>query len=44
MAAHQSLGTLKTGLTRASFGYFNTLDEVDALCDALETIHQKHGR
>ncbi|PWU00613.1 MAG: cysteine desulfurase [Candidatus Melainabacteria bacterium] len=44
MAAHQSLGTLKTGLTRASFGYFNTADEVDELCTALQAIHKKQGQ
>jgi selenocysteine lyase/cysteine desulfurase len=44
MAAHQSLGTLKTGLTRASFGYFNTGDEVDELCKALESIYKKRGQ
>lgn len=37
-AAHQTLGTLQTGLVRASFSYFNTVDEVDALCNALESI------
>lgn len=36
--AHKALGTLATGLVRASFGYFNTVDEVDELCCALETI------
>jgi len=36
--AHTSLGTLETGLVRASFGCFNTEEEVDQLCKALETI------
>jgi selenocysteine lyase/cysteine desulfurase len=43
MAAHESLGTLKTGLTRASFGCFNTVDEVDQLCEALATIYSKRN-
>lgn len=37
-AAHTSLGTLESGLVRASFGYFNTEDEVDELCTALRSI------
>lgn len=41
MAAHQSLGTLKTGLVRASFGCFNTSDEIDELCRALGVIYQR---
>jgi selenocysteine lyase/cysteine desulfurase len=41
MAAHQALGTLATGLTRASFGCFNTRDEIDCLCEALTAIHRK---
>jgi len=36
--AHRALGTIETGLVRASFGYFNTLYEVDELCRALENI------
>jgi selenocysteine lyase/cysteine desulfurase len=36
--AHRALGTLETGLVRASFGYFNRLEEVDELCRALENI------
>lgn len=44
MAAHQSLGTLTTGLTRASFGCFNTSDEVDELCLALSNIHRRGVR
>jgi cysteine desulfurase/selenocysteine lyase len=41
MAAHQSLGTLTSGLTRASFGCFNSADEVDQLCQALARIHKR---
>lgn len=37
-AAHSAIGTLETGLVRASFGYFNTEEEVDQLCAALESI------
>jgi cysteine desulfurase family protein len=36
--AHKALGTSATGLVRASFGYFNTADEVDELCRALAII------
>jgi len=35
---HQYLGTSETGTVRASIGYFNTADDIDALCDALEQI------
>jgi len=35
---HQYLGTSDTGTVRASIGYFNTADDIDALCDALEQI------
>lgn len=38
ISAHQSIGTEQTGLVRASFGYFNTEEEVDFLCSALEMI------
>lgn len=37
-SAHQALGTTDTGTVRVSFGIFNTPDEVDALCKALEQI------
>jgi cysteine desulfurase family protein len=37
-AAHMALGTLQTGLVRASFSCFNTEQDVFALCRALETI------
>ena len=36
--AHTTLGTLAEGTIRASFGIFNTLDEVDQLCEALQKI------
>ncbi|MBQ3823727.1 MAG: aminotransferase class V-fold PLP-dependent enzyme [Clostridia bacterium] len=36
--AHKKLGTLKDGLVRASFGAFNTLDEVDAFAAAVSEI------
>jgi selenocysteine lyase/cysteine desulfurase len=38
--AHQTLGTISTGLVRASFGYFNTADQVDLLCEALTAIYE----
>lgn len=37
-AAHQALGTVDTWAVRVSFGYFNTEEEVDRLCGALEAI------
>ena len=36
--AHQTLGTESSGLVRASFSIFNTLDEVDFLCRTLDQI------
>lgn len=36
--AHRSLGTPEGGALRASFGLFNTTDEVDSLCDTLREI------
>lgn len=39
--AHRTLGTRKTGLVRASFGYFNTEEEVDELVNALASITRK---
>ena len=33
--AHRTLGTFPSGTVRASFGYFNTLDDVNALVKAL---------
>jgi len=35
---HQYLGTSDRGTVRVSIGYFNTADDIDALCDALEII------
>lgn len=37
--AHETLGTSKQGLLRISFGFFNTHDELSALCHALERIN-----
>ncbi len=36
--AHRTLGTLEGGLVRASFGYYNRLDEVETLLAALGNI------
>jgi len=36
--AHKALGTLSTGLVRASFSCFNTAEDVDTLCWALAEI------
>jgi cysteine desulfurase / selenocysteine lyase len=37
--AHRTLGTTATGLVRVSFGFFNTLDEVEILCNALARMN-----
>lgn len=37
-ATHQSMGTVKNGLVRVSFGPFNKQEEVDVLCSALQKI------
>lgn len=36
--AHQTLGTSETGLVRVSFGYFNTHQDVEAMCEAIVGI------
>lgn len=36
--AHESAGTLETGAVRASVGYFNTEEDVDALVSAVKEI------
>lgn len=36
--AHKSLKTHETGLTRVSFGYFNTIKDADACADAIYKI------
>lgn len=36
--AHQTAGTLQSGTVRASFGIFNTEEEVDLLCRAVEEL------
>lgn len=38
--AHVSLCTGDTGLVRVSFGFFNTTDELNQLCDALTSIKE----
>jgi cysteine desulfurase family protein len=40
---HEQLGTLAEGTVRASFGVFNTGDEVQMLCDSLEEIAAAHS-
>ena len=35
---HRYIGTSETGTVRASIGYFNTADDIDTLCNALEQI------
>ncbi|MBI4532586.1 MAG: aminotransferase class V-fold PLP-dependent enzyme, partial [Candidatus Melainabacteria bacterium] len=42
--AHRTLGTVESGVVRIGFGFFNTLEEVEQLCQALEHIMlAKHG-
>lgn len=36
--AHQTLGTTDSGAVRFSFGYFNTMDEVDKAVEAIKAI------
>lgn len=36
--AHKTIGTLEQGTVRFSFGYFNTIDQVDATLDAIAHI------
>ncbi|HEX3028414.1 MAG TPA: aminotransferase class V-fold PLP-dependent enzyme [Clostridia bacterium] len=36
--AHETLGTLKTGIVRFSIGHFNTIEEIDLTLDALREI------
>jgi len=38
---HRSMGSLKQGMVRFSFGYFNTRDEIDAAIDALKAIQKE---
>lgn len=38
---HQTLGTTEQGMVRASFGYFNTIDEVDQAISAIGRIAQE---
>ena len=35
---HRMLGTYPDGIVRASIGYFNTTDDVDALLTAIDAI------
>ena len=42
--AHRALGTLGSGLVRASFGSFNSTGEVDRLSDALENLVARNLR
>jgi selenocysteine lyase/cysteine desulfurase len=39
--AHEALGTSGQGLVRVSFGFFNTLEELSQLCQALEELHNR---
>ena len=40
-AAHQAIGTLPEGTVRASFGRFNTVEDADALVEAVRQIARK---
>lgn len=35
---HETLGTIATGSIRASFGYYNTIDEVNRLIEAIKEV------
>ncbi|MBX9877965.1 MAG: aminotransferase class V-fold PLP-dependent enzyme [Candidatus Obscuribacterales bacterium] len=37
-AAHRTLGTIDAGLVRVSFGWFNTVADVEYFCQALSEI------
>ena len=37
-AAHRTLGTFPQGFVRVSVGYFNTMDEIQLFCKAIEEI------
>lgn len=43
-SVHTALGTLKEGLVRVSFGYFNSESELDELCKALLEISRQNAR
>jgi selenocysteine lyase/cysteine desulfurase len=36
--AHKTLGTFPQGTVRFSFGYTNTMEEIDYAADSIETI------
>ncbi|HEY4544317.1 MAG TPA: aminotransferase class V-fold PLP-dependent enzyme, partial [Tissierellaceae bacterium] len=38
---HKSMNTLKTGMVRFSFSYFNTKDEIDLVVKAIKEIVEK---
>ncbi|MEW9671671.1 aminotransferase class V-fold PLP-dependent enzyme [Ammoniphilus sp. 3BR4] len=40
---HETIGTLNQGVVRASFGFFNTIDDVDLLVKAIREICEKLG-
>ena len=42
--AHQSLGTWPVGTVRFSFGYFNTLQEIDAVLEALDQLSHRRSK
>lgn len=37
-SAHRTLGTMERGLVRVSFGVFNTIEDVEVICEALGRI------
>ena len=39
--AHRSAGTMGSGTVRASFGPFNTMEEIGSFCDTLHAIFEK---
>ncbi|MFH1625777.1 MAG: aminotransferase class V-fold PLP-dependent enzyme, partial [Pseudomonadota bacterium] len=43
-SAHKTIGTLSRGTVRLSMGYFNTIEEVDYVLDAIEEIARREAK
>ena len=42
--AHKTIGTQRLGAVRFSFGYFNTIEQVDKCIKALEKIIERNKK
>lgn len=42
--AHKTLGTLKQGAVRFSFGYFNTMDDIKVAVDAIKDLANEYNK